>query len=125
VAAALSRGIDIHEFGPGVEDPCVLRLPTATRKEDRVAGEIMYADRFGNLVTNIVPDDLEGWDDLSVEVSQAVIRGIADNYLDGEGELRAVWGSNGRLEIASSEGSAARLLGVDEGTPVVLKRRAG
>ncbi len=53
VAGHLSLGVDPRTLGPQVEEwvRCELRRPTLV--PGRLAGEVMFVDRFGNLITNI------------------------------------------------------------------------
>src|SRR5215212_931686 len=59
-AGALSRGVRAEELGPEVFD--FVRLPSATVErvaEGTLVGSVIHVDRFGNLVTNITPEDLD------------------------------------------------------------------
>lgn len=64
VAAWLSRGINISKFGDVISDYVTLQMPAPmSPKEDGIEGEVIYIDRFGNLMTNIDAqkiDDLKG-----------------------------------------------------------------
>lgn len=145
-AAHLAAGVPLENLGPRVED--LVRLPPPRLKiGDFVAeGEILYADRFGNLVTSI--GYLERGEDAlvlapafgpggdrrrfsaraaGVVVGNAELRGIRRTYGEARlGEPLALVGSNGFLEIAVRQGSAAAVLGAGPGTPVTLLfRRQG
>ncbi|TFH23713.1 MAG: hypothetical protein E4H03_05480 [Myxococcales bacterium] len=91
-----------------------------------VLGEVLRVDRYGNLITNIMPSDY-GRDALvsSVEIGAARVGSIRATYGDAaSGELTALVGSDGRLEIAVRDGSAAERLGRDGrvGSPVRVSR---
>jgi S-adenosylmethionine hydrolase len=53
VAAHLSRGVPLTDFGSRTEYLFRLRFPEPEVSGDKVVGEIIYFDRFGNGVTNV------------------------------------------------------------------------
>jgi S-adenosylmethionine hydrolase len=115
-AAALAAGVPLEELGAPFDSPIVRRTPEARRLGDgRVLGEVISVDRFGNLITNIVA--MNGG---SVDVasrSLEVRRAYADVRI---GEVTALVGSLGFVEIAVRDGSAAALLGAGKGAPVLF-----
>lgn len=139
-AAYLAAGVPLEKLGPRVEDLVWLPPPRLEIGDFGVEGEILYADRFGNLVTSI--GYLEWGEDTlalvtafgprgdgrrfparvaGVVAGNAELLGIRRTY--GEvavGEPLALVGSNGFLEIAVRQGSAAAALGAGPGTPVTL-----
>jgi S-adenosyl-L-methionine hydrolase (adenosine-forming) len=124
VAAHLSLGVDLSRFGPKLTDPISLNLPAPHFTPEAVAGEIIYVDRFGNLISNIPAADLLDWlaaRDLSLTLGSVALRGLARTYRDAApGEFLALVGSHGFLEIACAEASAARRLNAGLGLPVLL-----
>jgi S-adenosylmethionine hydrolase len=122
VAAWLAGGGDAERLGPAADDPVRLAWPGAARDGDAVRGEVVAADGFGNLLTSVREEDLPGGA-LDVEVAGRAAR-LVRTYGDGApGELVALVGSSGRLELAVREGSAARALGAARGLPVVVRAR--
>ena len=110
VAAWLAAGGAVDALGPTIGDPVRLPWPVAQRDGQVVHGEVVWADTFGNLVTSIRAADLGGATPL-VEVAGHEARFVR-TYGDGApGDLLALIGSGGRLEIAVREGSAERVLG--------------
>lgn len=104
VAARLATGARFADVGPVVADPVRLDLPTEA---------VLLVDRFGNLLT-----DLPGKDYGVVEVEGREIP-VRRAYGDvARGDLVAVTGSVGTLEIACREGNAAKALGVGRGARV-------
>jgi S-adenosylmethionine hydrolase len=121
VAAWLAGGGDPARLGPRVPDPVRADWPEPRRRGDAVEGVCLAADPFGNIVTSIAVRHLGGRRVREVAVAGRPVRFVR-TYGEGEpGELVAMLGSNGRLEVASREGSAARHLGALRGTPVVVK----
>ncbi|NIQ03199.1 MAG: hypothetical protein GWM98_24750, partial [Nitrospinaceae bacterium] len=53
VAAWLAQGTPINRLGRKIQDPQTLDFPQAHVQDDRITGEVIYIDRFGNLFTNI------------------------------------------------------------------------
>jgi S-adenosylmethionine hydrolase len=120
-AAWLARGSDPARIGPEVRDAIRLEWPEARVAVGRVEGEVLAADRFGNLVTSIRARDVEG-----AAVRGAIVGGRPARWVRtfGEGapgELLAMVGSGGRVEVAVREGSAAEALGRVRGVPVRLE----
>jgi S-adenosyl-L-methionine hydrolase (adenosine-forming) len=126
-AAYLARGGTAGALGPEIADPVLLEWPGATRDGDEVHGVMLAADPFGNVVTSIRAGDLAGTVVREVEVSGRKARFVRTYGEAERGELLALVGSGGRVEIAVREGSAARLLGAGAGLAVrlVLARASG
>jgi S-adenosylmethionine hydrolase len=119
-AVYLARGGTAAALGPDVDDPHRLDWPAATRDGEALAGVTLAADPFGNLVTSIRDADLGGAAPLEVNVGGRVVRFVRA-FGEGEpGELLALVGSGGRVEIAVREGSAAQELGGGRGLAVRL-----
>ena len=129
VAAHLSMGVPLEELGPRVNDLSTFPTPEALAENESVQGEVVYVDRFGNLVTSIPREQLEGWRNESsggrvrIQIGSMEIQGISATYGDGPpGRAVAVFGSAGFLEIAVNGGSAAQLLGAAIGSRVLVYR---
>jgi S-adenosylmethionine hydrolase len=90
-------------------------------------GEVVHADRFGNLVTSVRTADLEALgprEVLVVEVEGKEVGSIVGCFADlpprGAG---ALVGGSDRLEIAVREGSAAAGTGARRGSRVSVRKR--
>ncbi len=119
-AAHLSLGVPLSDLGEPVEEVIALPPFRARRQPDgSLRGRIVHIDAFGNLITDVRGDDLASHR-LTVEVRDQQIVGLQRTYGGGH-DLTALVGSAGFLEIALSGGSAAALLGVDIGEPVVVR----
>lgn len=119
-AAALARGEPVHSLGPPAASPIVRRTPEPRRLDNGlIAGEVIAIDRFGNAITNLV--GLRGG---TVEVGGLTLP-MARTYGDvASGSLAALCGSNGLIELAVRDGSAARQHDIRRGA-LVLFRPAG
>ena len=94
--------------------------PQPVRVGNAVRGEVLRVDHFGNLITNIP----SGWVNPTalVEVGGEVISGLRTHYGTVEsGELLALIGSGGTLEISVRSESAAARLGVRRGARVNVR----
>jgi S-adenosylmethionine hydrolase len=92
-----------------------------------LVGEVLDADRFGNLVTSIPGVRLEalvGHGSAVFEVSGRSLR-LVRSYDEGDdGTPAAIVGSTGRLEVFMKGGSASDALAARRGTPVRVTRGA-
>jgi S-adenosylmethionine hydrolase len=121
VAAYLASGGLLEQVGPRVEDPVRNAIEPASRDGDVYRGRVVHVDRFGNLVTNIRAgsDVLDG--DVEVE-GKGIVGRVRSTYADAlPGEVVAVTGSDGHIEISVRDGSAARNLGVVSDTRVTVR----
>lgn len=81
---------------------------------------VVHIDLFGNVISNIRPTQLPA--DPVFQIHGHRVHGLVDTYASVEvGELLAYIGSGGTVEIAVREGSAAKRLGVDRGTPIAVE----
>jgi S-adenosylmethionine hydrolase len=120
VAAALATGTDPGALGQTRGALVRLTLPEPERHGTTLQAQVIYVDRFGNLVTN-VPGDAFAPDRVSISIASARIRGIATSYAAAaRGTLVAVINSWNLLEIAVRDGSAQERLGVGAGAPLTL-----
>lgn len=121
-AAHIATGVDPSRLGPRVTDPVRLVWPEARAAGAGVAGVVLHADRFGNLVTSIRADAVAALSGVTVRVAGRTVPLVGTYEELGRGKLGALVGSSGRLEIAAREGSAARALRARRGMPVVVSR---
>ena len=119
VAAHLSLGIRPDELGPEVSELVSVPFPAPVKQVGGLLGQVIYVDRFGNLVTNISENDLTGQPDARVEICGRVIDRLSRYYAEG-GRLAALIGSAGYLEVAVKNGNAAEELKTGVGTPVAV-----
>ena len=113
-AAQLALGVPIDTLGEPFHEPVRLRTPQPLRQDDgSFVGMVLTIDRFGNAVTNIVARQVE-W----VQVAHQRVR-VVHTYADaGQGELVALMGSSGLLELAMNSANAAAVWGLERGQMV-------
>jgi S-adenosylmethionine hydrolase len=121
VAAHLSLGVPFAELGPPIGDPQRFVVPQPELRADgTVEGQILHVDRFGNLITNVSPHMLPA-DKVIIHIADQPIRGLLPAYAKvPDGELLALVGSHGYVEIAVRNGSAAQVTGVCRGTKLLI-----
>jgi S-adenosylmethionine hydrolase len=128
-AARLARGLALEEAGPEVTDPVRLPVPASVRRDDACEGSVLAVDRFGNMITSLGEPDLatlRGRDrrPLEVLVGRTCMPLVSTYGEVAEGELCALVGSSGRLEVAANRARAAETLGAGVGTAVVVRPTA-
>lgn len=119
VAGRLASGLAPDKLGTAVDVDTLARLPEKTFScgAGWVVGEIVYIDRFGNLITNIPASQAGQGDKCFVDGKQVAC--VVATYASGEpGQVMAIGASHGCLEIAVCRGSAADLLDARVGSPV-------
>lgn len=121
-AAWRTLGRELSEFGPSVDNPVLLTLPVAELRGDRIAGEVIHIDAFGNLITNIRADDLRSLGAGTYQAEVGTVRtSVVSCYADGRCEIpHALLNSSGYVEIFLTEGNAAERLGVKRGERVTV-----
>jgi hypothetical protein len=85
---------------------------------------VLKTDRFGNLVTNFHIDEFPDLAAQPIEVRAGLerITRLAATYAETSiGELFAIIGSSGYIEVVVNRGSAAKVLGIGTGSPVELE----
>jgi S-adenosyl-L-methionine hydrolase (adenosine-forming) len=130
VAAELARGMSPAAVGRRVGKKELAALPLAPAVFDRagptVTGEVVSLDHFGNLLTNLSRDLIREAGGPSrprifIRIKETLIAGVAPSYGAARpGELLALFGSRGMLEIAINQGSAGRKLAAGPGEPVLV-----
>ncbi len=124
-AAHLARGVAAVKFGKVIHDPVrnFLLKPSRLSRHDW-SGVVLKTDRFGNLITNFHIDEFPEVRERPIELRAGVerITRLAETYAETViGELFAIVGSSGYIEVVVNQGSAASTLGVGTGSPVELE----
>ncbi len=124
VAAHLAAGVMPSKFGKRIEDHLRLAFLQPTRTGKRSwTGSILKVDRFGNLITNLLMDDFPETRTraFGLNVGLQIVSRLALTFTEcPPGELFVLVGSSGYLEVATNQGSAAKILGCGAGSPVEL-----
>jgi hypothetical protein len=127
VAARLAKGEPLDSFGEEVED--IVRLPIGEPQEKggAIRGEVLCVDVFGNVITNIPRSLLAraninygGRIRVKLKGRELEMPFMQSYGFVREGELLALIGSEGYLEIAVNRGSASERLRVAGGEKVEI-----
>lgn len=106
VAANLSKNQNPENFGKVVNKYVSIDLKAPKKHNNYIYGEIIYVDSFGNMITNIENSDVELSDEILID--EISIGTVSSSYSDAEVDtIFAIHGSNGNIEIALNQGSAA------------------
>ena len=113
-AAHLSKGVALRDLGPSVRPDTLVQLPWNEPQRQGQGWDVrpIYADQFGNLVTNLSASALQPdptkW---HVKLGRTDIGPIRRTFSDVRvGHPLAYVGSSGLLELAIRDGSAEDLL---------------
>lgn len=116
-AGHLAQGVPTSEVAsPFLDFPHRCELPKPQVSDREVIGEIVFIDGFGNLVSNISIENLNLGS--VVECSGKRLSVVKTYAAREDGAAIALVGSQGYLEIAVVNGSAAQHLNVQVGTSV-------
>jgi S-adenosylmethionine hydrolase len=127
VAGHLARGLLFEHVGPILHQLEILNLDAPKPLPDGgLEGQVLYVDHFGNVITNISQAHLDAalGPRTAADVSVGPLRvgPLRNTYADaGPGEILALVGSTGMLEVAINQGNAARQLRAGPGTPVLVR----
>lgn len=151
VAAHLSSGVKLHQLGAKCKDIKRIDIPApGYKKTGRLEGQIIYIDRFGNLITNILRDDVAKFFNnrlsphlqkktkitkntygglpffnltkVVTTVKEKRLTGIKNTYTDVKpGRPLVLFGSAGFLEISINQGNAQKHFQANRGDKVYIK----
>ena len=151
VAAHLSLGVRSQKMGIKINQPEQLDIPKPVpKKAGQVEGQIIYIDRFGNLITNIKKEYLVKWvggqksevgsqktdtckkaskekilsqrDTMETTIEKKKIIALSKNYTDvNAGEPLVLIGSAGFLEVSINQGNAQRYFKADKGSKIIIE----
>jgi S-adenosylmethionine hydrolase len=124
VAARLSLGLAPEKLGPSLKQLVELPWAEVQQVPNRIEGEVIEVDSFGNLITNITRamlDGVPGGDSVIITCEDHETQGIFATFSEQPPmTLMAHVGSTGRLELAIVDENASAMLGVKVGAPVCV-----
>jgi S-adenosyl-L-methionine hydrolase (adenosine-forming) len=126
VAAHLSQGTFAKQMGSKIDDYDRGKIPGIKKSNAGITGEIIYIDHFGNLVSNIPADDVSRIEVKEIQIGAQKIQKLSSSYQEqAPGQVLAIIGSHGFLEIAVNAGHASQVLEVKKGDPIVIRTLPG
>jgi S-adenosyl-L-methionine hydrolase (adenosine-forming) len=127
VAAYLAKGLDHEKFGPEISDYVRFNAPRPKAVDAKtLRGVVLKVDRFGNLISNFMPNDVPALFDgqatgFKINVGKREVTSVRTSYTEGApGEVFAIIGSMGYLEIAANRAAANQLTGAAKGSEVSI-----
>lgn len=125
VTGWLSKGVEVDKFGDPITDFTKFVSPKPKQvSENLLKGVTLKVDKFGNVITNITPQDIpqlfsDSPPPFKIIINQQEVTKLNLAYSMGKpSEIFAIVGSSGFLEICTNRGSAARALNVARGSEV-------
>jgi hypothetical protein len=126
VAAYITNGVPFQDIGRRIDDFIDWDFGQAELRENAVRGQVIYIDRFGNIITNITKEILSK--DLVYNNKIMIFAGdthIEIPFVKSYGyvkkkELLATIGSSDLLEIGINQGNAAKKLAIKEDDKVEI-----
>jgi len=124
VAAYLSLGVKPESFGPSIKSWHQIPFPDPAMKQEKLIGEIVHVDAFGNLVSNIDRKSLLQFSKggpFVIKIGKRTMRGLKKGYWEGrKDESMALIGSGGYLEISVREDNAQKAFNVKRGDKITV-----
>lgn len=141
-AAHLANGVPVTKLGPVLPEFVKLDDPVLALSPNQIRGEVLHIDHFGNIITSIghltwtethtlqlaprfgsqQAEQLDlNTETCIITIGTYTLPTIRPTYgTVAPGELMALVGSSGQLEIGINQGSAANRLTVRLGDPILL-----
>jgi S-adenosylmethionine hydrolase len=129
-AAHLALGVELGELGPPIDPEALVHVdyPQPEVAGGAIRSTVLAVDRFGNAALNLTRDDLERASIVPGTTVEVDARGnrwfavAARTFADArDGDLILYEDSYRNVAVAVSRGSAAQLLGIDEGGELLLR----
>lgn len=121
IAAYIAIGIEPTQIGKKLKGLVKIRLPVPEISENKIDGEIIYIDHFGNAITNIPFKKESDFLGCTVIAGNRIIGKVHNFYAAvDKGMPLAVPGSTGFVELAVRDGDISKKYNLKIGTKVEL-----
>lgn len=125
LVGAVLRGMPINRLGKKPTSFKLLDVPQAMTGTNEIAGQVIYIDSFGNLITNIninmIQNNWPGIANIAVECNNKVIDALTESYSSkAPGQAFAIVNPMGLVEIVINEGRACETFNASLGDTVKL-----
>ena len=124
-AGWLSKGVEVAKFGDEITDFARFAAPKPKPvNPSLLKGVILKMDKFGNLITNFTPNDVpalfqDPCPPFKIVIGNKEVTNLRHSYAQGmHGEVFAIVGSMGYIELASNRAAAGQLLAANRGSEV-------
>ncbi len=124
VAAQLAQGAQLQDVGLPHPTPqkLIARQPRLT--QDQIIGHITHIDHYGNLVSNVTHNAFAQQRQarkFEIRVASETLHTLHTHYTHAApGDCVCLFNSQSLLEVAIHHGNAAKLLGMQVGSPVAI-----
>ncbi len=114
IAARIAEGMKKSNLGPKIEDIELLDIVAPKMKNEKIKGEILNIDHFGNLISNIPGDLVKEIGtfgeklDISINDSKLSVPFLRSFEETEKGKKLCYIGTSGNLEIAKTQESLAQ-----------------
>lgn len=116
----LANGVRPGEFGRRIDDMQILTVAQPVTAGDVITAAVIHIDRFGNLITNL--DSGGAASGCVIEIAGRPAR-LLSFYAQAEpGEVFAIAGSTGRIEVSVDRASARDVLDAKVGQEILVLR---
>jgi len=126
-AARLASGMALADFGEIVSDPMMLGRETERKDTVILEADVVHVDSFGNLITDVSRDQWirnVGSPQFIIEAGNFQIQRISPTFnAVRHGEAVAYFGSAGFLEVGVRGGAAAKIMNIDVGGRILVRKR--
>ena len=124
VAAYISCGISLTDLGPEISNITMLSIPQPKITEDRIIGEVIWIDHFGNAITNVSMKSFKSTffnAKFAIQIAGMEIDRLSSFYSESDvGSTLALVNSSGNIEIAVNQGSASSILNIKVGERILF-----
>ncbi len=132
VAAHLSKGVPMEEFGPEVDVKDLVKAPyeEAVVKNKKVEAQVIHVNHFGSVHLNILPKE---WDKLGLKMGENVELSAGKKkvilpYVTTFGEVKVgapliMKDDYNRIEVAVNQGGFAKKFKLNVGDKIVIRKK--
>lgn len=131
VSAHLAAGVNIDEFGPELSNIVTPSFSRPIIKKDKIIGEVLHVDEFGNLITNIQESFSEAFDAVERSLFKVKIDKVCKiiKFSRTYGDVPVstptlLYGSSKFLEISVNKGSAKKFFKAHVGCKTVIEKES-
>ena len=127
VSAHLACGVKVDEFGPTVSNVVTPSYSRPTIKRDKIIGEVLSIDGFGNIITNIPCSLLNSFKAVEGDLFRVTVNETSETIKLSRafgnvpiGTPIMVVGSSNFLEVSINQGSGSNIFKADVGSKIEL-----
>lgn len=129
VSGSVARGVSMDDVGPKIKDLIQIDFDKSEIVDGEVRGAVIRNDPYGNLITNIKPEDLTALgmtlhDSVKITIGKTTYEApVKNTYGDvAKGERLVLVQSMGFVECAINMGSLSKVIGEGLHAPVRMRK---